>query len=293
MLAETNIGEETTDELDPSIIEMKNNEQDEHQLDLSGEELEKIPLSNEKTKKSSFLMSSCDQAILAFSAVIFFFFAVNLSNKDITQLVGQSIPLTALGLGILTLIISVLGVIANYRKWILGFYVQVISLFILMLSEIAIASACAFEKYEFFSESDIYWNVLDDGGKSQVMANWQCCGWQKCPIGDSSTIYHAYRHYQDDSCFDMTQQDIRNWMMGILMIFLSFAGFHILFIMWICICQLQRRKNERRREVKKGVHHTLYDLKQNMSSSLTASMKRIFQTSGTPKDDMKNTFYEV
>jgi len=222
-------------------------------------------------------LSSCDQVILAFSAVIFWIIAVNLSNQDITQLVGQSIPFTALGLGILTLIISVLGVVANYRKWILGFNIQVISLIILMLSEVAIASACAFEKYEIFSESDVYWNILDDGGKSRVMANWQCCGWWKCRIGDSSTIYHTYRHYQDESCYEMTKQDIKNWTMRILIIFLCFGGFHILFIMWICICQVQRRKIARRRVVEKGVHNTLYGLKKSMSSSFSASMKRLLQ----------------
>lgn len=287
MDATLKIGEDT-DELEPSVIEVRSNKPNECQVDQSTVKQEKLTLSNEKNKKGSFLMSSCDQAILAISAVIFFIIAVILSNQDITQLVGQSIPVAALGFGILTCIISVLGVVANYRKWILGFYIQVISLFILMLSEIAIGSACAFEAYEIFSDSDVYWNLLDDRGKSQVMANWQCCGWKKCRIGDHGNIYHAYRYYQDETCFDKTKQDIRNWMMDILIIFLSFAGFHSLFVLWICTCQVQRRKNARRREVKKGVHSTLHDLKQNMSSSFSTSMRLLFQTSNSPKDEMKN-----
>jgi len=227
-----------------------------------------------------FSMSTCVHAILAISAVLFFIFAAYLSNQDITQLVCQSIPLAALVFGFLTIFILCLGVLANCRRWILGFYIHAVTLMILLLAEVFLVCACVFEKYEILSTSDVYWKKLDDRGKSQVMANWHCCGWYNtCDVSDASSIYHTFRHYEGVSCFDMTKTDIQKWMTDVISIFVPFIVFHFIYVMYICTWKVRILKNSRKEAVKEGV---MQELGKNLSSSISENVKRFSYFSTIP-----------
>jgi len=208
---------------------------------------------DKQTRWHIFLVRT-SHVILVVSALVLFFISFQLSRQKITQLVGQSIPQLTVGFGILTLLIFVLGVLANHREWVCGFNMQAVCLVILILAEALVICATVFQKYEIFYESHVYWANLSERGKARVMANWKCCGWlNACDISDVGSIYFEYRHFQDLTCSNATESESIRWMTKVAVIFGSFVLFHILYMICIITCQSQRLKRQRQKIVNKGV----------------------------------------
>jgi len=184
-------------------------------------------------------------------AVTLFVISYHLSRQNITQLVGQSIPQVTVGLGILTLFILALGIVANRRYWICGFNVKAVCLIILALCKIFIIAACVFQEYDIFYQSDTYWSNLRDAGKARIMANWQCCGWSiTCDINDPNSLYHEYRHYRGSMCLDAISSDTRKWMLDVTVIFSTFTLFDILYVVYVIACQRNWLRRKRQEKVK-------------------------------------------
>jgi len=208
---------------------------------------------DKRTRWHIFLVRT-SHIVLLVSALVLFFISFQLSHQKITQLVGQSIPQVTAGFGILTVLIFVLGILANHRAWICGFNMQAVCLIILILAEALVIGATVFQKYEIFYESHFHWANLSDIGKVRVMANWKCCGWlDACDISDKGSIYFEYRHFQEFSCSNATERETMRWMTKVAAIFGSFVLFHILYMICIITCQSQRLKRQRQKIVKKGV----------------------------------------
>jgi len=181
------------------------------------------------------------QVILFLSGIMLIGLSFFLAYQDITQLVGESVPQLTVGLGLLTFIIFGLGFVANKRNWACGFSVQAIILLGLIFFEVLAICACAFQKHEIFSESDIFWKQLDDDGKSMVMANWKCCDWENtCDTSDSSSIYHTYQEFQGTACLDATDSDMNKWVIDVCLIFGFFAVFQLLYVIYTCTYQLEQ-----------------------------------------------------
>jgi len=214
------------------------------------------------------------QIILFISALLFVVMAVYLSYQDITQLVGQSIPQIAIGLGILTLVVSAVGWNANQNVWVCGFYIEACCLLVLLLSEIFVICACVFQNKGILCQSDVFWSALSDAEKGRIMANWQCCAWENtCDVTDDSSIYYEYRHYQGSSCLDASKNDLRNWMMDVVVIFGCFASFHIIYIIYTCVCQAGRIKKATRNKVADRI--TKYKQQQKRAWTPRAILRRM------------------
>jgi len=173
---------------------------------------------------------------------------------EITALVGESIPQVAFGLALIIIIIILYGRMADKRKWRLGFYVVSFSLIIMGLCEGVIVLSAFLEYSDRESNTEKYWNGLDDYGKTLIMANWQCCGWSTtCDTETEEGIYWFYRAYEETRCYDATASDYKEWNDSVMLYFGIFAGFHILYTFIPCVGQAKRRQIKIKREIKREV----------------------------------------
>lgn len=216
-------------------------------------DFEELVTQAQKPKTWLITVTRISYIILFASAIMLFVISWYLSRQEITQLVGQSIPQVTAGFGVLTILILVLGVVANRRSWSCGFTMQSLCLVVLLLSETIVICVCVFQKYEILFNSDIYWTSLNDNGKARVMANWQCCGWfGTCDISDKSSVNYQYRHFQGTACLPATESETTKWTNDVAIILGSFVLFDILYMIYTVTCHSKRLKRARKNIVKKA-----------------------------------------
>jgi len=111
--------------------------------------------------------------------------------------------------------------------------------------------------YSFFQWSERkdtaikFWERLDDYGKTVVMSNWDCCGWDTT-CNTNTEIYHEYKAYKDTLCYNSTAGDYKKWVESVGFVLGVTAGFHLLYVMYPCVCQGRRLRRKWKEKIREG-----------------------------------------
>lgn len=192
--------------------------------------------------------------------------AYYLSTYMITALVGQSIPQVAMGFGILTLLTACYSRLADMRRWSLGFYVEVFSLLVLFFLESTVVLYCIFQFSEKKDMSLEFWEKLHDNGKMLIMSNWDCCGWDTT-CNTNIEIFYEYRVYVDTLCYSATESDYKMWVMSVSLVLGTTSIFHLLYILYPCVCQGRRLRRKREEKIRVGATRKLESSDSERTSS--------------------------
>lgn len=191
------------------------------------------------------------ESILFLYGIAIMLAAYWLSTFMITALVGESLAQVTFGFGVLTVLTACFSRVADIRRWRYGFYVEVFNLLVLFFLESTVILYCFFQWSEREDTSIRLWERLDDYGKMVVMSNYDCCGWdEKC--NTNTEIYHQYRAYKDTLCYNSTAGDYIRWVEIVALVLGVTAGFHLLYVMYPCICQGRRLRRKMKEKIRLG-----------------------------------------
>jgi len=193
----------------------------------------------------------CAESILFLYGIALMVAAYWLSTLTITALVGESLAQVTFGFGVLTVVTACFSRVADIRRWSAGFYIEVFNLLVLFFLESSVILYCFFQWSEREDTSIQFWERLDDYGKMVVMSNYDCCGWDGT-CNTNTAIYHEYRAYKDTLCYNSTAGDYRSWVEIVAFVLGVTAGFHLLYVIYPCICQGRRLRRKMKEKIRLG-----------------------------------------
>lgn len=193
----------------------------------------------------------CAESILFLYGIALMLAAYWLSTLTITALVGESLAQVTFGFGVLTVLTACFSRVADIRRWSAGFYIEVFNLLVLFFLESSVILYCFFQWSEREDTSIRFWERLDDYGKMVVMSNYDCCGWDGT-CDTNTEIYHIYRVYKDTLCYYATADDYKRWVEIVAFVLGVTAGFHLLYVMYPCICQGRRIRRKMKEKIRLG-----------------------------------------
>jgi len=193
----------------------------------------------------------CAESILFLYGIALMVAAYWLSTLTITALVGESLAQVTFGFGVLTVVTACFSRVADIRRWSAGFYIEVFNLLVLFFLESSVILYCFFQWSEREDTSIRFWEQLDDYGKMVVMSNYDCCGWD-VTCNTNIEIYHEYRAYKDTLCYNSTAGDYKRWVEIVVFVLGVTAAFHLLYVMYPCICQGRRLRRKMKEKIRLG-----------------------------------------